>query len=431
MSNHPCFLPGDPARLIEALNRSCFCLSLDQDALRRELEDDYALRDLHPSLASSHPHLFSAVPVFVSRRHVEGMAKIIEAVEAVVALPAYRMQVMQWAPAIAAFDPGALGVYFGFDFHLGAQGPMLIEINTNAGGALMNTVLARAQRACCTGMNTLMAGPVDYASLEKYFVRMFTDEWRRCRGDQPLRSVAIVDDAPHSQYLYPEFLLFKKMFERFGLQAVIADGRDLVFQDGVLKSGDVTLDLVYNRLTDFALTQLEHVALREAYCSGGVVVTPHPRAHALYADKRNLTLLSDPALLRRWGVAEDTIATLANGIPRTVNINAENAEELWSGRRELFFKPAAGFGSKAAYRGDKLTRRVWNEILAGHYIAQTLVQPSERVIHDEGASQTLKLDLRNYVYDGKVQLLAARMYQGQTTNFRTPGGGFSPVFYPM
>jgi hypothetical protein len=26
-----------------------------------------------------------------------------------------------------------------------------------------------------------------------------------------------------------------------------------------------------------------------------------------------------------------------------------------------------------------------------------------------------------------VQLVAARIYQGQTTNFRTPGGGFSPV----
>jgi hypothetical protein len=26
-----------------------------------------------------------------------------------------------------------------------------------------------------------------------------------------------------------------------------------------------------------------------------------------------------------------------------------------------------------------------------------------------------------------VQLIAARLWQGQTTNFRTPGGGFAPV----
>ena len=35
--------------------------------------------------------------------------------------------------------------------------------------------------------------------------------------------------------------------------------------------------------------------------------------------------------------------------------------------------------------------------------------------------------MRAYTYRGQVQLLAARSYQGQTTNFRTEGGGFSPV----
>ena len=40
----------------------------------------------------------------------------------------------------------------------------------------------------------------------------------------------------------------------------------------------------------------------------------------------------------------------------------------------------------------------------------------------------LKMDIRAYVYAGSIQLLAARLYQGQTTNFRTPGGGFAPVY---
>jgi hypothetical protein len=39
----------------------------------------------------------------------------------------------------------------------------------------------------------------------------------------------------------------------------------------------------------------------------------------------------------------------------------------------------------------------------------------------------MKVDVRNYVYAGAVQLIAARLYQGQTTNFRTEGGGFAPV----
>ena len=91
------------------------------------------------------------------------------------------------------------------------------------------------------------------------------------------------------------------------------------------------------------------------------------------------------------------------------------------------FKPAAGFGSKAAYRGDKVTKRVWEEIAAGTYVAQALVAPSERSVSNLKVPIALKVDVRNYAYAGAVKLVAARLYQGQTTNFRTPGGGFAPV----
>jgi hypothetical protein len=110
-----------------------------------------------------------------------------------------------------------------------------------------------------------------------------------------------------------------------------------------------------------------------------------------------------------------------------VLVDAKDADELWSRRKQLFFKPFAGYGSRAAYRGDKLTQRVWSEILAGGYVAQALVAPGERAV-DASADKPLKFDLRQYVYDGLVQWSAARVYQGQTTNFRTPGGGFAPVY---
>ena len=92
------------------------------------------------------------------------------------------------------------------------------------------------------------------------------------------------------------------------------------------------------------------------------MLTPHPRAHALYADKRNLAALTDETLLRRWQVPEAVMHTLLAGIPHTVAVTAANAGALWEQRGELFFKPAAGYGAKAAYRGDKITTRVWKEI---------------------------------------------------------------------
>ena len=94
----------------------------------------------------------------------------------------------------------------------------------------------------------------------------------------------------------------------------------------------------------------------------------------------------------------------------------------------MFFKPAAGYGSKATYRGDKITKRVWEQMKEGSYVAQALIAPSERRVRSSESLTMLKADVRNYAYSGKVELVAARLYQGQTTNFRTPGGGFAPVF---
>jgi hypothetical protein len=279
-------------------------------------------------------------------------------------------------------------------------------------------------------MAELVPGSDEFVSIESAMLDMFIAEWRLQRGTQDIKCVAIVDDDPHAQYLYPEFLLFQQLFRRSGIDAIIADPCELVLRQDGLWHGSSKVDLVYNRLTDFSLELPAHAALRSTYLNGQVVLTPHPRAHALYADKRNLAVLTEPDRLRAWGVPAEVATILRGGIARTQRVTPEDAARLWSDRRKLFFKPATGFGGKAVYRGDKLTRRVWEEVLAGNYVAQSYVPPSERNIRDAASPLALKLDLRNYVYNGNVQLLAARLYQGQTTNFRTPEGGFSTVFYP-
>jgi len=415
-----------PRGRAETLNQTCHCATLDRAALTRGLEAGGNEVMSLDTILQTRPYLFSSTAVFATPDQISDMYRIIQAVENVVALPAYRRHVLAQAPAIAQIDPGAHGVFLGYDFHLSDTGARLIEINTNAGGGLLNALSGNAQLDCCAAMRGEKQLPRE-SDLEQTYLDMFHAEWRRARGEAPLATIAIVDDKPAEQYLYPEFLLFERMFRRHGLRARIADAAALEYRDGALWHDDVKIDLVYNRLTDFYLDDPAHAALRGAYLDGNVVLTPHPRAHALYADKHNLVLLSDPAFLHSLGVGAETVARLASGIPRTVAVDAAHAAELWERRRELFFKPAHGYGAKAAYRGDKLTRRVWREILAGEYIAQETVPPSERRLNLAGAPVTLKLDVRNYVYGGQVQLLAARLYQGQTTNFRTPGGGFAPV----
>ena len=413
----------------ELLNSQCRCVSLNREAMRAEL---WQQQDVYQMIVEDRPHLFAESAVFVTDTRIYRQRDIIAAVESVIALPAFQERVLAYAPCTAKFIPRSHGVFFGYDFHLSGEGPQLIEINTNAGGALLNAIVARTQKVSCNlaggELSTHATNAMIANNPEQAFIEMFLDEWQAERGQQPLRVIAIVDENPQSQFMLPEFLLFKRLFEQNNFIAVICDPSELVYHDQALCHGNQRIDLVYNRLTDFGLEEPTNKTLLEAYLTESVVVTPHPRVHALYADKRNLTLLTNEAALIELGVDAKTRAILLTGIAHTVSVDPDDAETLWAARKHLFFKPAKGYASKAAYRGDKLTRRVFSEILQNDYVAQTLVQPSERQLAVENKIVDFKLDLRHYVYKGQTQLISARLYQGQTTNFRTPGGGFAQVW---
>lgn len=409
------------------MNADCVCLTLDRAALEQAFERETGKVLQERPLSELRPTLVSNQTVFIAPEHMETMARLIVTIDAVAKCEGYRKAVLEAAPQIARFEPGPIGIFMSYDFHLGPGGPKLIEINTNAGGGLVNALVARAQKACCDAIDRIFPESSVTGEIEEVFLAGFRSEWRRQKLDRDLSTIAIVDAEPQAQYLYPEFVLFRSLFERHGITAVITAPELLDYRDGRLWSGTVPIDLVYNRLTDFAFDEPASAALRSAYLAGDVVVTPNPWAHAVFADKRNLVRLTDAPTLRDWGVDVERSALLREGIAATEFVSLEKADDLWARRDKLFFKPVAGFGGRATYRGDKVTRRVWQSILEGDYIAQELVPPSNRTVVVDGRREIMKVDFRNYAYDGAVQLVAARLYQGQTTNFRTPGGGFAPV----
>jgi hypothetical protein len=410
----------------ERLNRTCACVTLDRSALGEALAAAVDDPGFSEAFVLPRPHLFSNVPVFVSPQALADMQRVVHAIEAAARLPGYRKEVLGAAPEISRPDHGPAGAFMGYDFHLDPAGPRLIEVNTNAGGAFLNAILARAQRACCAEVEPwFQLGGDD--GFEASVVAMFRREFVLQRGaDAALTRIAIVDDAPQEQYLYPEFLLAQRVLMRAGLEAIVADPSALDYRDGGLVADGKGVDLVYNRLVDFAFEEPRHAALAAAYRDGAVVVTPNPHHHALLANKRNLALLSDRARLAAWGLGAGHLEALA-GVPETRLVTPETADMFWSTRKAWFFKPLAGHGGKAVYRGDKLTKAVWTEIAKGSYVAQAYAAPGERVVELDGSSVARKMDMRLFTYQGRILLPAARLYQGQTTNFRTPGGGFSPV----
>lgn len=419
--------------LAEELNQDCRCISVNKDALVSSLEahlSDQGLPEqlLTEQLLGENSHLFSSSPVFLWQGHIDKMEALILAVEEVVQNTKFRHIAQSSAPAIAHKNPGPRGVFFGYDFHLGEEGPQLIEINTNAGGVLLNLYLAAAQEACCEEIEPFFSNPTQFDALENEIIAMFKEEFRLQNPQKKLQSVAIVDSDPESQFLYAEFLLFKSLFERHGIHGVIADPRDFSIENGQLLAGDRKIDLIYNRLTDFYLESPANQCLKEAYENNMAVFTPSPYLYAHYADKRNLVLLSDENKLKEFDLSQTTIDTLIQSQPASLKVTPNNADELWEKRRKLFFKPATGYGSRGAYRGAKVTRKVWKDIVQSNYIAQAMIPPSERrlLINDELCA--FKLDIRCVVYKGKIQQLSSRLYRGQTTNMRTEGGGLATVF---
>ncbi len=232
-------------------------------------------------------------------------------------------------------------MFFGYDFHLNEQGVHLIEINTNAGGAFLNELLIDSQRDA-----DLPGKAVAIENLDQSFQEMFRNEWRLERGDAPLKTIAIVDEQPEAQYLYPEFLLAKKLFERAGI---------LECRSSILRccwrartaciSAMNKIDLVYNRLTDFSLQH--HPVLLNACRRGQVVLTPSPAHYARYADKRNLARLTDADGLRSLGASEADIADAASRraayFPRA---SGHGRDDCGTERKQLFFKPNTGYGSQ-------------------------------------------------------------------------------------
>ena len=190
--------------------------------------------------------------------------------------------------------------------------------------------------------------------------------------------------------------------------------------------GETKIDLIYNRITDFDFKDPAHGLLRQAWLDEAVIITPDPRHHALYADKRNLMILSDRQTRKELCVSVE-LDRILSALPETIEVTSQNAKYLWERRKDYFFKPFTGFGGRAVYKGAKLTKKTWAHILEGGYIAQKLIKPPSRLISAVQPARQQKYDVRIYSYNGKPLSMAARVYQGQVTNLRTAGGGLAPV----
>ncbi|NNM52902.1 MAG: hypothetical protein HKM02_11890 [Pseudomonadales bacterium] len=342
--------------------------------------------------------LMAAVNLLIAPDILERLRQILVLVEQVLQSPPLRKHLLE-RHGLYEEGPATPGAFLCFDFHLQNREPRLIEINANAGGLLLNAW--QRQRLAKSGL------PPNDVDVEAMIMRMILASWDQLRPEHTLQRVLIVDDQPATQFLLPEFLLYRELFERHGLSSALVDARSSI--------GDAPHTLIYNRLTDFYLD--DHPELKKN------ALIPSPHTHALYADKRNLIDLEQ---WLKHHAPEHALALNSLWLPMQAMHN-QDAAYWWMHRDDWFFKPSIGYGSKGAYSGRKLTRGKLTALMQdGSYVAQGYCPPSTVTL--PGTGETMKIDLRAYAYAGQLLLLCARLYRGQTTNFHTPGGGFAQVY---
>ena len=283
-----------------------------------------------------------------------------------------------------------------YDFHINENNELkLIEINTNAAflalGVMLNEFLN-------------IQTPNNFNS--ENIVEMFKNEIK-LENLNPKR-IYILDSKPEQQRLFIEFLIYKYLFIKNDLDATIVD----ISEISKIKESS----LVYNRYTDFYLELNESSHLKNNYLNNQFQLSPSPKEYFLIADKQRML---------DW--QKQNLIPIPNSLLKIDRLTSENAENIWKNRKNLFFKPSNSFGSKQVYKGASISRRVFDEAIQNQLLAQEVCPAPEIEFKLNDKIEKFKYDIRCFVYDGKLQFCIARMFQGQTTNLQTYGGGFTPI----
>lgn len=206
--------------------------------------------------------------------------------------------------------PDNFSACMSYDFHINTDGqPELIEINTNASFLALGLELyslLNLPNIANTNFN------------ETSLIEMFKEEMRlsNARGSR----LAIIDETPDQQRLHIEFLVYKSLFKKYGIECEILD---------ILKENEFSnFDFIYNRHTDFYLQDEKSALLRKLFNENRLQLSPNSYEYFLLADKKRLL---------DWNLQSDVARP--ESLLKIYDMGQADKEAVWSERKSLFFKP--------------------------------------------------------------------------------------------
>ncbi len=317
--------------------------------------------------------------------------------------PAYLAGLRDDLPAAAGIQPETPSVLMGYDFHLTPDGPRLIEINNNAGGLYIGDGRWLPQPELSEWHEPLTAR----------LCHMFPAGWRH---------IAIMDEDVTRQYMYPEILAYAELLKHEGRKVFVVSPGDIGIRSDGLYVEDVRLDAIYNRHTDFYLERPDLVHIRKAYEENLVQLNPHPRSYALLGDKGRMVDWWTKGFLDTF-LPREEVRFIRNIVPESRRMQGLDRDRVWQERKRWVFKPAARHGGKGVLLGRAMSRKRFEMLDTVQTILQRYVSPSRVKL----GKTEFKFDIRLCTCGGQLVALAGRVWQGQVTNFRTEGSGWTPI----
>ncbi|MDQ6962877.1 MAG: ATP-grasp domain-containing protein [Mariprofundaceae bacterium] len=342
-------------------------------------------------------------PISISQNDFQHMFSFAKKMQELILNPDY--QASSSATGSAAKTPNYQSILMGYDFHLQDGLPQLIEINNNAGGLYLSQ-----QK---DWLDQPQLGQAE-STLPQRILKMFEPEWQ---------TIVIMDEDPQQQFMYSEIQAYAQLLRDDGRQVFILDPSQIkLHQDGHLSYQEHTIDMIYNRHTDFYLetTAMQHI--KSAYLSNQVVLNPHPQSYDLLGDKGRMVDWHRPDFLEQF-ISQPQADAVRAIIPMTKYVQDQDQDQLWKERKQWVFKPTASHAGKGVVLGKSITRKRFAETNQPNMIMQAFIPPAKVTMNDI----SYKSDIRLYMHGQTLVAIAGRIYQGMLTNFRTEGSGFVPL----
>jgi len=347
--------------------------------------------------------LATKIPVMISEHAFETMLRFARAIYKLKSNSEYITALDLALPDTIQINPDNPSILMGYDFHLTDDGPKLIEINNNAGG-LFEKDDGWIPQCICHALPD---------SLTHRLTHMFPEKWHH---------IAIMDENITEQFMFPEMLAYADLLKASGREVSLVSPEELILKHDGLYFNGLIVDAIYNRHTDFYLETESMSNIRIAFMEHQVALNPYPRSYALIGDKNRMVDWWRKDLLESL-VDTQTLKLIRNVVPETHVLSEYDNDEAWASRKSWVFKPAARHGGKGVLLGKSISRKRFDELEVDSTVMQKLVPPSQIEINDV----SFKFDIRLYMHGNNLIAMAGRAWNGQITNFREEGSGWTAI----